>query len=128
VKRKMFNRKGQNIAEYSILIALVIAAAVAMQVYVKRGIQGKVADATDHTPDLAISGVGTLDFKTPQYEPYYVQSAGAVSSNRAVNEKFNSASSTNSMAVTRVIENESTTREIGAYDKTLNYDVTVGGR
>ncbi|MFA5356896.1 MAG: hypothetical protein WC301_05800 [Candidatus Omnitrophota bacterium] len=78
----MFNRKGQNIAEYSILIAIVIAAAVAMQVYVKRGIQGRVADAVDHAPDVDLTGidmvdgaqanVGTLEFTTKQYEPYYV--------------------------------------------------------
>ncbi|MFA5357040.1 MAG: hypothetical protein WC301_06560 [Candidatus Omnitrophota bacterium] len=72
----MFNRKGQNIAEYSILIALVIAAAVAMQVYVKRGLQGRVADAVDHAPDVNLAGeeidAGTIQFTTKQYEPYYV--------------------------------------------------------
>ena len=41
-------RKGQSTAEYAIVIGLVIAAAVAMQVYVKRGIQGKVKDLTDN--------------------------------------------------------------------------------
>ncbi|MCX5701728.1 MAG: hypothetical protein NTW64_01955 [Candidatus Omnitrophica bacterium] len=109
----MFNRKGQNIAEYSILIALVIAAAVAMQVYVKRGIQGKVADAVDHAPDVAISGVGTLDFRTPQYEPYYVQSAGNVSSNRDVTENI-----TANGGVQRNIGRELTTREAGATENT----------
>ena len=39
--------KGQSTAEYAIVIGLVIAAAVAMQVYVKRGLQGKIKDATD---------------------------------------------------------------------------------
>ena len=40
-------RKGQSTAEYAIVIGLVIAAAVAMQVYVKRGLQGKMKDAVD---------------------------------------------------------------------------------
>jgi uncharacterized protein (UPF0333 family) len=44
---RMFNKKGQNTAEYAILIALVIAAAIGIQTYVKRGIQGRVKDGSD---------------------------------------------------------------------------------
>jgi Flp pilus assembly pilin Flp len=40
----MFNRKGQNTAEYAILIALIIAAAIGMQTYVKRGLQARLHD------------------------------------------------------------------------------------
>ena len=43
----MFNRKGQNTAEYAIFIALIIGAALAIQTYVKRGIQGRMKDASD---------------------------------------------------------------------------------
>lgn len=82
----MLKRKGQNIAEYSILIALVIAAAVAMQVYVKRGIQGKVADAVDYAPTIAIDGVDANIGVTKQYEPYYQQEASDTTSNFEHNE------------------------------------------
>jgi hypothetical protein len=58
--------KGQSTAEYAVVIGLVIAAAVAMQVYVKRGIQGKVKDAVDYTDTS-----DTVTGKTAQYEPYY---------------------------------------------------------
>lgn len=62
-------RKAQTTAEYAIVIGLVIAAVLAMQVYVKRGLQGRVKDAVDHTdPSDTITGV------TGQYEPYYTQS------------------------------------------------------
>lgn len=54
------NKRAQNTAEYAILIGVVVAAAVAMQTYVKRGIQGQVKDKVD--------GLGT------QYEPYYLSS------------------------------------------------------
>jgi len=60
---------GQSTAEYAIVIGLVIAAAVAMQVYVKRGIQAKVKGAVDFVPaDQAelLSG--------RQYEPEYSSS------------------------------------------------------
>lgn len=66
----MLNKKGQNTAEYAILIALVIGAAIAMQTYVKRGIQGRVKD---EVVDMATqtSELGT----TKQYEPYYLDSS-----------------------------------------------------
>ncbi len=64
-------RRGQSTAEYAIVIGLVIGAAVAMQIYVKRGIQGKMKDAVDYN-DAASAGVlGS----TKQYEPYYLGSA-----------------------------------------------------
>ncbi len=43
----MLIKKAQNTAEYAILIALVVAAAIGMQNYVKRGWQGRVADTSD---------------------------------------------------------------------------------
>lgn len=75
----MFNKKGQNIAEYVILVALIIAAAAAMQVYLKRGIQGRMADAVDKADPLTIDG-NTLTFATKQYEPYYANAASDVAS------------------------------------------------
>lgn len=83
----MFNRKGQNTAEYAILIALVVAAAVAMQVYVRRGLQGRVADAVDYTGPVGSPIAGTpLNFTTRQYEPYYQQSSRTTVSNRGYSE------------------------------------------
>ena len=65
------NKRGQNTAEYAILIALVIAAAMAIQTYVKRGLQAKVRDAVIYyTTDADVSTLGS----TQQYEPYYLQS------------------------------------------------------
>jgi Flp pilus assembly pilin Flp len=67
----MFNKKGQNTAEYAILVALVIAAAVAMQTYVKRSFQGGVKYTVDKLNDK--DGQGTAG--TGQYEPYYLESS-----------------------------------------------------
>lgn len=63
---RRFNKKGQSTAEYAILIALVIGAALAMQIYVKRGMQGGLKFVTDK---LQSSNTGT-----GQYEPYYQMS------------------------------------------------------
>jgi Flp pilus assembly pilin Flp len=59
------NKKGQNTAEYAILIALVVAAAIAMQTYVKRSLQGGIKYVVDKSGKT--SG-------TTQYEPYYLES------------------------------------------------------
>ena len=61
-------RIGQSTAEYAIVIGLVIAAAVAMQVYVKRSLQAKVRDAVDYNDSAATM------LTTSQYEPYYSES------------------------------------------------------
>ena len=66
-------RKGQSTAEYAIVIGLVIAAAVAMQVYVKRGIQGRIRDAVNYTdPDVLSQPIRYgADTALTQYEVQY---------------------------------------------------------
>ena len=54
------NKRAQTTAEYAVLLGLVIAAVLAMQVYVKRSLQGKIKEQADE--------VGN------QYEPYYLSS------------------------------------------------------
>lgn len=91
---KISNRKGQNMAEYSILIALVIAAAIGMKLYVQRGIQARVHDESDQIGQAVATGSakdwstifsGTM--KDPatqletQYEPdYFSKKATTVTS------------------------------------------------
>ena len=77
--------KGQNTAEYAILIALVIGAIIAMQTYAQRGFQARMrgtslymkdqmgaalANARSSNPSLP----GSLN-STAQYEPYYASSS-----------------------------------------------------
>ena len=112
----MLNRKGQNIAEYSILIALVIAAAVGMQIYVKRGMQGRMADAVDHAPDTDLVAGEAVQFTTKQYEPYYAESSGNVGSDRTHAEAI-----TERGGVAKSAISETQTRQTGATDN-QNWD------
>lgn len=64
------DKKGQNTAEYAILIALIIGAAITIQTYVKRGIQGRFKDEVD-TMATATPELGSVK----QYEPYYLESS-----------------------------------------------------
>ena len=59
--------RGQSTAEYAVLIAVVVGAVIAMQLYLKRGIQGKLKGGMDQ---VAIPGTNA----PAQYEPYYAES------------------------------------------------------
>lgn len=116
----MFNRRGQNIAEYSILIALVIAAAVAMQTYVKRGLQGRVKDAVD-TKGQAVtldSDTGTtLTFSGQQYEPYYQDSNTEQTSSKNTNE----VTAANGQ-IGRTLSSDTQAVKAGSYEQSLSTD------
>ncbi|MBM3244957.1 MAG: class III signal peptide-containing protein [Candidatus Omnitrophica bacterium] len=104
---KRLGKRGQTTAEYAILIALVVAAAMAMQIYVKRGLQGRVKDVVDHTGTGGEVGTAgdVLQFSGAQYEPYYTSSAGQ-SSNVAA-DRVNVAEGG---VITRNIEDENVSR------------------
>lgn len=72
--------KAQSTAEYAIILAVVIGAAVAMQTYVKRGLQARQKAGTDAftgiTADFTGEGGQTAKFAAlDQYEPYYLESS-----------------------------------------------------
>lgn len=75
-------KRAQTTAEYAILIALVVAAVTAMQIYVKRGLQGKVRDVVDNmSTGMALPSNGNA-----QYEPYYLNSTANTTQNSNDNE------------------------------------------
>lgn len=89
------NKKGQSTMEYAILISLVIAAIAGMQVYVKRGVQGRIKDGVENMVTKTVAG----DFGIPvdkvagdnyyrQFEPYYLDSAFATERAEKLTEKF----------------------------------------
>lgn len=52
-KLSLFKSVGQSTTEYAVLLAVVVAALVAMQVYIKRGIQGRIRDLSDQIAPLS---------------------------------------------------------------------------
>ena len=98
---RLLTRRGQTTAEYAILIAVAVGAIVAMQVYVKRGIQGKVRGAMDHFTSLGAAETGTI----AQYEPYTASSDYDVSQSRSAVEAMAVGGSVAKTAI-----NETTTR------------------
>jgi len=66
-------KKAQSTAEYAILISVIVGAALAMQVYIKRSLQAKMHDAGVALTEVSadITGDGNVLGTTTQYEPYY---------------------------------------------------------
>ncbi len=68
------SKRGQNTAEYAILIGVIVAAAIAMQIYIRRGMQARVRDAVEFTKTADDDGdLSSNIFTSNQYEPYYMQ-------------------------------------------------------
>lgn len=119
----MLRRKGQNIAEYVILVAIIIAAAAAMQVYIRRGIQGRMADAVDFAPEAEVlwttntsNSTNMLKFNTRQYEPYYAESEANVTSNMDYRDTLSARG-----GVQRDALNQTTVRRAGSYEVQKSY-------
>ena len=45
--RYLNQKRGQSTLEYSLIVAAVVAALIAMQVYLRRGVQGKIKQSAD---------------------------------------------------------------------------------
>lgn len=56
------NKRGQSTLEYGIVIAVVVAALVAMQTYIKRGMQGKLKQASDDIGEQFSPGYTTGNY------------------------------------------------------------------
>lgn len=68
--RRLYDKKAQSTGEYALVFAIILGAIVAMQTYVKRGIQGRVKSGTDYMA-RETSGIGDAT----QYDPYYYTSS-----------------------------------------------------
>lgn len=90
---------GQTTAEYAVVIGVVIAAVVAMQVYVKRGLQAKVKGVADN---LTQQGADTA--KTKQYEPYYTESTYEVTQDRGSTDKVVTGGAVSRTGITETTE------------------------
>ena len=82
----LIKRRAQSTLEYALMIAVVVGALIAMQVYVKRGLQGKLKDSTDQIGE--------------QYSPGYTTGHEEVSTTTSTQESLasgitNTTSTTN---------------------------------
>ena len=99
---------GQTTAEYAVVLGVVIAAIVGMQIYVKRGMNARLKDASDSSMSAMWANLGKTGTPAPndqQYEPYYTSSDYNATQSAAHKEKVSTGG-----VVTRSDISETTTR------------------
>ena len=94
IRMKPIARKAQHLGEVALLFAIVLAAIVGIQTYVKRGLQARYKSVIDAgvnltqqaIPDteLALESYEVTDTDLMQYEPYYTDEE----SNHAIYQVF----------------------------------------
>jgi uncharacterized protein (UPF0333 family) len=60
--KRIFSKSGQSTLEYAILILIVIVALLAMQTYLKRGVQGRMRESSDNIGEAYSPGYTTSSF------------------------------------------------------------------
>lgn len=62
--RRLFNRKGQNMAEYAIIFGVVIAVAAGMSGLIKEGVQDRVVSEIRKIGDDQATGIAAFDIRS----------------------------------------------------------------
>lgn len=94
--RLMRASKGQTMAEYAVLFAIVIGAAIAMQQYVKSRLQGGI-----HThADAYIAAAGGAEFEPERTTDSAVDSTSGLSMSSATSGTVSLTSNSNSTSTT----------------------------
>ncbi len=112
-KTRNKNKRGQNTAEYAILIALVVAAVIAMQTYAQRGLHARIRSASRYMRTQTTALGNTL-----QYEPYYSDSFYEVTKDSTEHKDMSSAIDS--------VSRDSTSNRVRAKDGRSITDYTHG--
>ncbi len=131
----MCNRRGQSSAEYAIVLAVLLAALVAMQVYIKRGAAGRIKVGVDQYTQVGAKTLTWLDDSTPstntddvqltnstatakgQYEPYYAESSSDIVRHGETIEDTDLAGNQVTRTIAEGAAKEQTLRKVGSYQK-----------
>jgi hypothetical protein len=111
IKLRGSKAMGQSIAEYGIVISLVAAALLAMQVYMKRGIQAVIKQSTDQfstqdyrETDASKVGQTSTTMDTTSESAYGYQQESVASGIRTTYTSNETSSNTGISTVTKVDE------------------------
>ena len=65
--RRLSQKRAQSTLEYAILIGVIVAGLIAMQVYLKRGFQGKLKEGADSMGEQFSPGQTTTNYTTNSF-------------------------------------------------------------
>lgn len=83
---KLYRDKSQSIVEYAMILAVAVSAIVGMQVYVRRGLQGRLRDSSDFLVEKINKEAGSS--YANQYEPYYRDTEKKIIQSSTVSHKM----------------------------------------
>jgi len=118
----MLDKNGQNLSEYVLIVAVVIAAVVGMQTYVKRGLQAEHKDAVEYAITSLRNATDATSEELPlQYEPDYLKSTHTITRNSNIRTGLKGGDATKNV----IIDNTQRTgiSEILPVDLGIEYDV-----
>lgn len=96
--RKSLRKRGQSTLEYAVLIVVIIAALVAMQVYLKRGIQGRMRESTDQIGQQFSPGYTTSNMVTATYASSSEMTGAGGQTTTVISNQFQNITGTESVA------------------------------
>lgn len=99
MSNKLFNRKGQNMAEYAIIFGVIIAAAVGIAGLIKEGIQDRVTSEVRKIGDDQSTGIAAFDIASTVSRTRTGASSTNVAGGGAVTEADSATISTTSSEV-----------------------------
>ena len=104
----MRNQRGQSVAEYGIVLGLVVAAVAGMQVYVNRTFKAKIKDSTD----FAVQGIDAVTGRsTSQFEPDYVNTNYNVTQDQKTDQTVTTKGVTSQLVADKTTRTGSSTTE-----------------
>jgi hypothetical protein len=112
--RRWMQRHGQSTAEYAVLISIVLAAAIGMQTFVKRGLQARSKKAMDTLTGVAKASGEGLDITlktTSQYEPYYAKQSVQTQRDEDFDEEYDEGDFSKKGFISRVTRLKGGTQE-----------------
>lgn len=83
---KVLTKRGQSTLEYAVLIVVIIAALIAMQVYLKRGVQGKFRESSDQIGEQFSPGYTTSNLTTATHSRTRDTSTAVSSTTQILNQ------------------------------------------
>lgn len=119
IKKNRFNKdkffmtvlRGQSVIEYAVLIAIVVAALVAMRIYMTRGVEGYLRGSVDEEQQY-IPGSTTYKYTTTQVSPivstetfengvykYTLNNASQINRSTTVPEQYSNALNTGNLFI-----------------------------
>ena len=94
---KLLSKRGQSTLEYAVLIVVIIAALIAMQVYLKRGLQGRMRESSDQIGEQFSPGYTTSN-RTTSTSSNSVEVNDGFSTVTTINNQWQNRSGTENVA------------------------------